>query len=114
LPTELDIFRENQLSGGISVLGNAMGIAGIVTLVANVGLFFFKSWARTIFTAGIFISAIGMIEFGPVIYTGIESAIYELALVLDGIIIGIVYFSPISNEFTNQEKHNQSIKADEK
>jgi hypothetical protein len=29
LPTELDIFRENQLSGGVSVLGNAMGIAGM-------------------------------------------------------------------------------------
>ena len=71
----------------------------IVSLVALVGLYFFKPWART---ATLVLSGLLLLiapALGHVVLSGLAQGLAEIALMLWGAVLALAYFSPISERF---------------
>jgi hypothetical protein len=100
LPPELAQYASTQLENDLSLTVIVFSIVGLIGITANIGIIFLASWARFMFTASIFISTLGMIFAPPIVYTPLEAAVYEVSIVIEGIIIGIMYFTDIRYEFS--------------
>ena len=74
-------------------------ISLIALIIATFGLFRFRSYARTLFLILTFCILPIYFFMGPWIETGYESPFYELSSVLTGLILGIIYFSPLRDKF---------------
>ena len=80
----------------------AVGVLGAFAaawLTGLVGLFFFKSWARTLSLystlAGFFITPV----VGGSPYSGLEASLFEASTIVWGGILALSYFSPVSCRF---------------
>ncbi len=75
----------------------------VCAAVSFVGLLLFKNWGRHLYIAG-FIIAFPLYPFmGVSVVSGANQLIYDLAMVLSGVLIAVCYYSPISKQFTNKE-----------
>ena len=101
-------FAEEQYWNGTSTaglvfrLGLLLGYV-IVSLVAFVGLYFFKQWART---ANLVLSALLLLlapALGHVVLSGLAQGLAEIALMLWGAVLALAYFSPISERFETSQ-----------
>jgi hypothetical protein len=99
LPEELASYLDAFYKEDLSLSDWIMSGVAAITLVANIGILFFASWSRLIFTIGLFLSCAGMFLYGPVVRTGLETSFYEVGMIVDGLIIGLMYFSEISEHF---------------
>jgi hypothetical protein len=103
LPTELKTYLENQKNAPISTSDNILLWIDITLLVftiaISIALFLFKSWARKLFIIGYIISVL-LIPTRPVyIDTGWTHLIFNLGNIIGGMILALVYFSPVSRLF---------------
>lgn len=74
----------------------------IFCIVLSVGLFLFKKWAKTILLPSYVLSSLFFLLFfntKPVIETGWASFLGDILSLVEGIILALVYFSPISRAF---------------
>jgi len=76
-----------------------LGLFSFGALVASVGLLFFARWARPIFSVGVLVTTAGTIFSGPLVQSSLETAIFEVGMVLDGALIAVMYFSEVKHEF---------------
>jgi hypothetical protein len=90
----------NQVSTGGFVFRLSIFVLYVVaSLVAFVGLYLFKRWART---ANLVLAALVVIvspALGHLVLSGLAHGLGELALLLWGAVLGLAYFSPISERF---------------
>ena len=99
LPSDLynwDEYTEFQ-NQAILWLGMPLILIYIVSLFLILN---FKSYGRSWF---LFASVFGLavvLFTGPIILSPIEGFIDELALVIDGVLIGMMYFSPLKDKFS--------------
>ena len=84
--------EENRsLAGFVAIF--AMLPAFVLSIVASVGLFMFKTWARWLYLFSYVIGFIGMVFLGPTVEHAFANMIADVSAVLSGIVIGIAFFS---------------------
>lgn len=71
----------------------------ITLLVAEVGLLFFKRWARTASLWGTFLSLPMYSAFGTTVESSVSGALAEASSVLWGAVLAIAFFSPLRMRF---------------
>lgn len=90
----------NQIPTGVFAFRLVVFIAYVVaSLVAFVGLYQFKRWARSanlVLTALIVVFAPAM---GHILLSGVAQGLADLALLLWGAVLALAYFSSISDRF---------------
>jgi hypothetical protein len=71
----------------------------VLLLAALSGLLLFKSWGRVAFVlCGVVGFPIIMMN-GPYITSGLSSVLYDLSNITSGVVLAMMYFSPVSEEF---------------
>lgn len=99
LPVELATYVKNDFEKDMSVIEIAIGLFGLIAIAANIGLLFFANWARHLFAVFVILSSLCTLFLGASVQTAFENTISEFIMIIDGMIIGIIYFSDIKNEF---------------
>ena len=113
LVPEIVRFAEEQYWNGSSTAGLVFRITLLVvyvvaSLVAFVGLYQFKPWART---ANLVLAALMILvapAMGHVVLSGLAQGFGEIALFLWGAVLALAYFSPISERF-GSSPHGRQI-----
>lgn len=67
--------------------------------ISYIGLLFFKSWARIFFVALSIIGGIGISLYGINVQSSFESMVGYFISIVDGFIIALAFFSPVSEKF---------------
>lgn len=75
----------------------------ILLLVSTIGLWKFKRWARTLYITLTVISVLLYPILGPVVMNAWEAMFNDLALILEGILIAMMFTGPISEKFKISE-----------
>ncbi len=78
-----------------------------LTLLALIGLFFFKRLSRQLFVLIIIINLSLQSFSGMSVYTGIESLLLNVINMADGALLVMMYLTSISNEFVPSSKRIQ-------
>lgn len=76
-----------------------LGALGIAALAGFIGLFWFKSWARSVSLYSTILGFIILPFFGSVLQSGVESMLTEVSATLWGMILTLSYFSTVSERF---------------
>ncbi|MDZ7803161.1 hypothetical protein [Thiohalophilus sp.] len=85
------IVSSNQIVSYIFFLGYTISL---------LGLFYFKSWARTLFIILTTLSVILTALSGVSVLPGVEGALLNMTILADGATIAIMYFTSISAKFS--------------
>lgn len=99
LPEELDRWVTQQTDAGLGAVEWLMIAVAIPYLAATVGLFFFARWSRALYAACVVILVIAGLFTGPSVATAWESLCRDLTNLVDGLILGLAYFSDIKHHF---------------
>jgi hypothetical protein len=75
----------------------------LLGILAAVGLILFKSWGRPVFLVYIAASLVVTVLAGHYIGTGWTSLVGYLASLTEGVILALIYFSPIRKMFGPQD-----------
>ena len=67
--------------------------------VVSIGLIYFKSWSRECFLLLTVILLLSNFAYGIGVYTELSSFFGQILNLLDGLIIGMIYFSKLRDEF---------------
>ena len=77
----------------------AVLVFGLFTIASTIGLLFFRRWARPLYVVSL-IAGLVLIALDPgAATTGVPEALASLNLVVSGIVIALMYFSPARREF---------------
>ena len=110
LPSSLQAFISEQNSQPMNF---ARGIVSLVALVAVVvawiGLWRLKVWARTLYSIASVAGFLVMPFYGPVVSDGTANMVGQLAVTAGGATLALIWLSPISNYFNPS---NESPSAD--
>lgn len=106
LPLELqnyvsqDLFNAEDVSVGKSLLMIFSAVAIFLLLPTSmIGLWKFKKWARTLYVVISLVSFLFYPVIGPVVLNGWEAMFSDLAMLLEGILIGMMFIGEISHKF---------------
>lgn len=105
LPTELKTYLENQGSSGESTADSILLWVDVSLLVfaivVSIGLLLFKRWARN-FLFAVYVLSVSLIPTRAVyIDTGWAQLMFTLETMTGGMILALVYFSPLSALFAS-------------
>ena len=82
-------------------------LVGIFSITVIIGMWKFKNWARHSYV----ILAIAFLPYyyidGPVVMNPLESIFNDLAHMIDGILIYMMYMTPLSDEFKLKANKNE-------
>jgi hypothetical protein len=117
LPQELSRYLASQISDALSAsvwlyaaLGGIYFTLALLWIIAAIAVLFFKPWGRTLYTATVIILTSFIFLYGTSIRTPLEEVILQIGLTLDGLIIGLMYFSSIRLEFNDSpEEDSQHV-----
>ena len=103
LPPEIQSYLQRMedapLAQGEIVLG-VVDITFIVFgVVLTIGLFRFKRWAKTLLPMFYALGFVLLPVNGPHVETGWASMMFYLGSFVDGLILALVYFSPLRESF---------------
>ncbi|MBJ7575460.1 hypothetical protein [Luteimonas sp. MC1828] len=85
---------------GDSWLANCiMGGFLLAWLAGLAGLFFFKTWARSLSLCSTLASFLISSYMGASLYGALENALFEASSIIWGAILALSYFSPVSDRF---------------
>ena len=105
LPTALQDYLTEVENEDISVSRALFYLAAMLALlillpVSIIGLWKFKSWARTLYV----VITIAFIPFypaiGPVVMNGWEAMFYDIAILFDGVLLAMMFTGEISQKFS--------------
>ena len=90
---------ETWLMSNLWVAGGLLGGLVVAWLVGLVGLFRFKSWARTLSLYSTLASFLVYPLLGASLSSGLESTLFEASTTVWGAILALSYFSAVSSRF---------------
>ena len=94
---------EEPLTFASTIAWLVVGISLVIALLAvQVGLFFFRAWART---ANLVLTVVFLITVpfsGLSISLPLEAACYEAVSIADGFLLALAYFSPLRRQFAKK------------
>ncbi|GAA6152817.1 hypothetical protein [Pseudoteredinibacter isoporae] len=73
-------------------------VGSLAILTAYAGLFFFLRWARYLYLVSFALMPF-TIFFGPDVSSGLQGFFTDIANVLSGVILVLIFFSPLKDEF---------------
>jgi hypothetical protein len=106
LPAELRAYLDRQAGAPLTAADLIQGVVGVgflaLAAATTVGLFIYKRWARLVFAALTVTGFIPVILMGPTVESGIATALAESAVLVSGVILALMYWSPVSVNFEKQ------------
>lgn len=107
LPHELKAYFDNQQNLPLTITETIL--LWVVTawlalsFLDSIGLFIFKNWARKMF---VFLFTINILitPIGATVMTGWTMLACYLSAVIDGMLIALMYFSPINEQFETEHR----------
>jgi hypothetical protein len=104
LPEPLRAYLATEFEGDIiSVRDLVMICTGIplviLWLVSSIGLFFFWRPARILYVVAMIFGLLATPFFGPYVDAGLGAMLEDVATIISGIIVALVYFSPVKELF---------------
>ena len=103
LPPELQSYLERventPLANGEIVLAVVDVTFVVFAVVLTVGLFRFRRWAKTLLPMNFILGLVLIPINGPSVESGWASSLFYLGSLVDGIILALVYFSPLREFF---------------
>ena len=78
--------------------------------IVCIGLIYFKPWARECFLLIVALTILSTFIYGVNVLTEATSVYFYIWNLIEGIIIAMIYFSELKNEFT--VTHNKRMEAD--
>ncbi|HXI88375.1 MAG TPA: hypothetical protein VNO24_00040 [Blastocatellia bacterium] len=99
LPTELKTYLENQKSIGSSADSILLWIDVsllVFAIAASIGLLLFKRWAKSVLLPVYFVSVLLIPTRAVYIDTGWSQLVFSLANMTGGMILALVFFSPLN------------------
>ena len=103
LPPELQSYLERvenaPLANGEIVLAVVDVTFVVFAVVLTVGLFRFRRWAKTLLPMSFILGLVLIPINGPSVESGWASSLFYLGSLVDGIILALVYFSPLREFF---------------
>jgi hypothetical protein len=103
LAPELRAYLDRQASAPLTaydLIEMAVGLAFLgLAAATTVGLFRFKRWARRLFLVLTLFGFVPILAMGPTVETGAATALAEAATLLSGIILALIYWSPVRDRF---------------
>lgn len=94
-------------SSEFSILDIILIAVGIFAIAVIIGVWKFKNWARHSYL----ILSVALLPFyymdGPVVMNSLESMFNDLSFMIDGILIYMMYLTPLSNEFKLKANKNE-------
>jgi hypothetical protein len=97
-----EVYWNEMSSAGLAFRLGVFIVYVAASLVAFVGLYLFKRWART---ANLVLAALIIVVWpamGHVVLSGLAQGLGEIALLLWGAVLALAYFSPISERFESK------------
>jgi hypothetical protein len=103
LPAPLHAYLTAQSQGPLTI-GGALTFAILVPMfaalvVAWVGLWLLKRWARTLYTALIVVFLVVTLFLGPVVASALAAMLYTVSSIAAGVILGLVWLSELRGRF---------------
>jgi len=83
-------------------------IASLAVLAGVVGLLLFWNFARHLFLFASVLLLVITPFMGPYIASGVNQTLYSVVNLLSGLILGLVYFSPVKSYFAGKTKGMQN------
>jgi len=103
LPVELTPYLENRRRLGVTQFERAILwieiVLFIVSVVDSIGLFHFRRWARTLLVPLYVIATLLLPTNAVYIQTGWTRMLLSISTVIGGMIIAMVFFSPLAEVF---------------
>ena len=103
LPSELQSYlvriESAPLANGEIVLAVVNVTSIVLAAVRTVGLFRFRRWALTLLPMSYVLQFVLILVNGPYVESGWVSILVHLASLVDGIILALVYFTPLRESF---------------
>ena len=97
-PEEVNLLNYNGYGESFNTLP-IIYTTSVLYIISAIGLFIFKRWARTLFL-GLTAFSVAVGPFmGWSVQTGFEASINNLAILCDGAVIFMSYFSSMRDEF---------------
>ena len=112
LPMELIAFQENQrqvtqLQWVVFVIE---GFLLLLSVINSIGLFLFRRWARSMLVP-LYVLALLLLPSNAVyIQTGWTKMLFNLSYLVSGMIIAIVFFSPLAEAFNRGSAIEQALR----
>ena len=102
-PPELQAYllteSQGPFSAGDAVKGVFFLALVVALIVAWVGLWLLKRWARTLYTTLVVISLVMTLFLGPVVTSAFAAALYSISSLAGGIMLGLLWFSELRGKF---------------
>lgn len=95
----LNALAWNGYGGLINSYGLVPYFFAVFFLVSLLGIYKFKRWARSCFTAYVFASGISLPFWGLTVIGGVDGTISYFITLASGFILALSYFSSVNEEF---------------
>lgn len=103
LPSELQSYLERvenaPLTNGEIVLAIVDVTFVVFVIVLTVGLFRFRGWAKALLPVSYLLGLVLIPVNGPYVESGWVSILFYSGSLVDGMILALVYFSPLKESF---------------
>ena len=100
LPPELRAYEAAQIKAGLTWHDIASIVLGLGWLTAIVGLFFIWRPARLLFFVMLILDLVLTASGGPSVSGALTRALEDVNALLSGVILALIYFTPLKDEFT--------------
>ena len=109
LPIELQNYIDNSVSTDFTIIELTISVVALIIILAllivsAVGLWFFLAWARTLYIIMMIISLPVNLFFGPVVMNEWEALFMDIATILEGALIVIMFTGSVGEEFRKRLK----------
>lgn len=115
LPASLSLAVESQLaafSERLLILFSVVVLAGIVLqAISVIGLYRFRPWAPRLALVITVVGILMNVSFGAKASSAWAYLFQETSQILWGLILGVIYFSPLKSRFARDGQHMQSNEA---
>ncbi|QSX79373.1 hypothetical protein [Agrilutibacter solisilvae] len=88
------LYRHAGLASGIGITLMLAAVASVI------GLFFFKRWGRTVLLWAVVAELVVYLFSGPTLHSALEDRLVEIAILMRGAILALVYYSPIAGRLS--------------
>ncbi len=100
LPLELQTYLAWEAEQDISTFFGVMILTILVLFIINVvGLWKFKPWAKKMYIVITVFSFISLPLLGPTVMNAWESMLYDIAILLEGALLVLLFVGPVANKF---------------
>jgi hypothetical protein len=105
LPEPLRAYLDSQdqadpeMNAQLLVLAFGAMVVAALALISSIGLLFLWRPARLLYTLSLALAYPMVLLMEPTIYTGLTEFLSELASLLSGVILALLYFSPLKTRF---------------